>query len=109
MRVAMSDLDDLLRLVQQRRVLDPGIARLIRLRAGLSQAEVAGAVGVSRGALARYEAGERTPRGEQAARYAETLHRLMAALESTPPKVLDRDGRPGRAVAAGGAGGDGQG
>ena len=60
-----------------------GGAAAIRQTANLSQSEVAAAVGVSRAAVSRWEAGTRMPRGEAARRYArllEVLNKQVVAL-----------------------------
>jgi HTH-type transcriptional regulator/antitoxin MqsA len=54
----------------------PDMLRLIRQQSALSQADVAAAIGVSRQAVARYEAGDRTPRADTGERYLELLDRL---------------------------------
>jgi DNA-binding transcriptional regulator YiaG len=69
---------EVLELAEARRLLRSGEARDIRLRAGLSQTEVARSVGVTAGAVSRWETGSRRPVGEAAVRYA----RLLADLES---------------------------
>ena len=53
-----------------------GIRRALRERHGLSQRRIAEAVGVSREAITKYEAGDREPRGETRRRYAEALDEL---------------------------------
>ena len=50
--------------------------RLLRLRAGLSQAALAASVGITTAAISRYESGERSPRQKILERYAEVLDRL---------------------------------
>ena len=52
----------------------PATARALREQAGLTQAEVAGALGVSRVAVHLWETGQRTPRGDLAVRYLGLLH-----------------------------------
>ena len=70
-------LDDLLaRRERLRRLPEPRIRRLLRERAGLSQDELAEALGVSRPAVTRWELSQRTPRGDLAERYAVALDRL---------------------------------
>jgi DNA-binding transcriptional regulator YiaG len=55
-----------------------GIARSIRIGAGLSLRDVATAVGVSKSTIYRWENGERTPRNRDATmRYGELLHQLL--------------------------------
>jgi DNA-binding XRE family transcriptional regulator len=70
-------LDQLLAEARMRRSLpEPPLRRLLRERAGLSQQEVADAIGVSRPAVTRWENGLRLPRTVARARYAELLERL---------------------------------
>jgi DNA-binding XRE family transcriptional regulator len=52
---------------------DPPMRRLLRVRAGLTQAELAGLLGVRRNAVTRYETGDREPRGQTRASYADLL------------------------------------
>ncbi len=53
--------------------------RALRLRAGLTQDELAAEVGCSRLAIVRYENGERRPKGELAERYGRVLRVLQEA------------------------------
>lgn len=55
---------------------DPTIRRALRERAGLSQQEVAAAVGVSRESVTKYEHGERTPTGPRRIAYAQALREM---------------------------------
>lgn len=57
-------------------VATPGAVRAIRVGAGLSQAEVAAALGVTQTAMSRWERGQRVPRGKAAQDYARLLQRL---------------------------------
>jgi transcriptional regulator with XRE-family HTH domain len=57
----------------------PGLARALRLEAGLTLAEVGEVFGVSHVAVLRWETGQRTPRGDVAARYLEFLREAAAA------------------------------
>jgi transcriptional regulator with XRE-family HTH domain len=52
----------------------PALRRLLRERAGLSQAALARALGVHRAVLSRWETGERTPRDGRG--YLDALARL---------------------------------
>jgi DNA-binding transcriptional regulator YiaG len=52
----------------------PALRRLIRERAGLTQAALARALGVNRAVLSRWENGERTPRDPRG--YLDVLERL---------------------------------
>lgn len=67
---------DLLLVTRARADLKSGAARSLRLACDLTQTEVAAQAGVSSAAVSRWEAGDRTPRGAAALRYA----RLMDAL-----------------------------
>jgi transcriptional regulator with XRE-family HTH domain len=70
-------LDDALgRARDRRRLPAPAARRLIRERAGLSQSDVASACGVTREAVAYWEAGAREPRDANLARYLAVLDRL---------------------------------
>jgi DNA-binding transcriptional regulator YiaG len=71
--------NDLVELRDLRRFLRTGQARRLRLRAGLSLPEVAGAIGASAPAVYRWEVGERSPRGERAVRYWRLLQSLGGA------------------------------
>jgi DNA-binding XRE family transcriptional regulator len=59
-----------------------GEARAIRERAGVSQAEVAKAIGVVPSSVTHYENGCRVPRGDVALRYGRILDRLEAEVRS---------------------------
>lgn len=61
-----------------RQLVASGAARSIREAAGLSLAEVAGAVGVSKAAVIRWERQERIPRGAHALKYGHLLDQLMS-------------------------------
>jgi DNA-binding transcriptional regulator YiaG len=73
---AMDPLDAALTRARRRRLPDPAIRRLLREQAGLSQDELAEALGVSRPTVTRWELGQRTPRGDLAERYAAALDLL---------------------------------
>jgi DNA-binding XRE family transcriptional regulator len=60
-------------LMEVRRWARSGRARELRVRAGLTQAEVAGAVGVSRETVNLWEHGKRVPRTARALRYGRFL------------------------------------
>jgi DNA-binding transcriptional regulator YiaG len=70
----MSELIDHLRL--RRRLPTPPMRRAIRQSAGASQAAVAKAIGVDQRTIARWEAGERAPRGERLTAYMAVLDEL---------------------------------
>jgi DNA-binding transcriptional regulator YiaG len=67
---------EVLELAATRRLLRSGEARRIRLDAGLSQTEIARSVGVTAGAVSRWETGSRRPVGEAAVRYAQVMLEL---------------------------------
>jgi DNA-binding XRE family transcriptional regulator len=68
---------DARRLVEMRAAARNGEARRRRLASGLTQAELGAVCGVSGPAIARWEHGDRVPRGEAALRYA----RFLASLD----------------------------
>ena len=72
-----SSLDTAIALARARRRLpSPAARQLLRQRAGLSQRAFAAAIGVTREAVALWEAGKREPRDENLRRYLELLDRL---------------------------------
>jgi DNA-binding XRE family transcriptional regulator len=82
-RVTSIGIEAALRMTRLRRRLPaPAARRLIRERAGVSQAAVASAVGVARPAISRWESGKRTPRGEHLKRYVAALEQMATALVS---------------------------
>ena len=68
---------EILELARMREMVNDGIARELRIRAGLSLAEVSRSVGVTPSCVFYWERG-RNPRGKAAVRYA----RLLSDLES---------------------------
>lgn len=54
--------------------------RLLRRRADLTQTQLAELLGVTRDAVAKYESGERTPRGGVALRYVDVLNQIAREL-----------------------------
>ena len=56
---------------------EPAFVRLVRQRAGLTQAEIAALLGVDVSAVSRWENGRRVPRPGTLRRYAELLDRLI--------------------------------
>ena len=54
----------------------PALRGAIRQDAGLSQADVAEAIGVTRAAVSRWETGDRRPRGDLLIAYSELLQGL---------------------------------
>lgn len=75
-----ADLTRTLRRGRARRRLraEPSWARMVRQRAGLTQDEIAGLLGVDRSTVSRWETGQRVPRSEALDRYANILRRLEA-------------------------------
>lgn len=53
----------------QRHRIDPAVAKLIRIAAGLSQDDIARALDVARSTVCRWESGRRRPSAEQAEKY----------------------------------------
>ncbi len=82
--------DELVRLAALRATARSGRARHLRQFAGLSQTEVAEAVGVDRVTLASWESGRRRPRSVAGLRYADVLERLSAAAEFSGTGALCR-------------------
>lgn len=64
---------------RRRRLPSPALARAVRVAAGVTQQRLADEVGVHRMTVARWETGERHPRGAMAARWAEVLDSLREA------------------------------
>ena len=67
---------DAIRIVKLRRSLKSGEAREVRERAGLSQADVARALGVHEMTLGGWERGQKVPRSTTALAYARLLDEL---------------------------------
>lgn len=63
-------------LQELRELTSNGTARDIRLAARLSQSDIARSIGVDASTVARWERGERLPRGTAAMSYARLLNRL---------------------------------
>jgi transcriptional regulator with XRE-family HTH domain len=59
-----------------RELPSPKVCRMIREQAGLSQNDIADALGVSRVAVTRWENGARRPRGRLLRRYARLLEEI---------------------------------
>jgi DNA-binding transcriptional regulator YiaG len=68
-----------------RRLPPPSLAAAIRRDCGVTQRELAEALGVDRVTVARWEIGEHVPRGEARLRYIEILEQLA---------LVRREGRP---------------
>ncbi len=64
---------------RRRRLPSPAVARAVRLAAGVSQQMIADDLDVHRMTVARWEAGERRPRGEMAERWAALIDALGEA------------------------------
>jgi transcriptional regulator with XRE-family HTH domain len=64
--------------------------RALRVDAGISAAELAQDLGVSRQAVAQWERGERTPRGKYLEAYVEALDALADETRSDPEAGLTR-------------------
>ena len=60
----------------------PPVARAIRVAAHQSQGRIAKEMGVHRVTVARWETGERAPRGELRARYPRLLAQLQEVIAS---------------------------
>jgi DNA-binding transcriptional regulator YiaG len=67
------------RVQARRRLPSPPARRLLREQAGLSQQDVADALGVTRTAVSLWEAGDREPRPAHRERYLELLDRIAGA------------------------------
>jgi HTH-type transcriptional regulator/antitoxin MqsA len=76
----MDHLQEALARVQRRRRLpSPVERRLLRMRAGLTQSDVAASLGTTTAAVSRYESGDRSPRGPIIDKYLDILDRLTDA------------------------------
>lgn len=79
-----STTQDLLARVEARRALpSPAMQRALRRAAGVSLAEVAAALGVTRQAVSMWELGQRTPRGATLIAYTRLLRELRRAVAGT--------------------------
>ena len=63
----------------------PEVRRNLRERAGLLQRDIAGAIGVDRASVSRYELGTREPSGKVVRRYASVLDALTVELSKGGP------------------------
>jgi transcriptional regulator with XRE-family HTH domain len=82
---AERSLDGLLLEVRLARSLPPpAMRRALRLRAGLTQQDVAYLLGVARVSVTRWESGEREPRRSEGARYAVLLGWISLELVARP-------------------------
>jgi DNA-binding transcriptional regulator YiaG len=79
-RTMKTSLQHALDRAQRRRSLpSPVERRLLRMRAGLSQAEIAASLGTTAAAVSRYESGDRDPRGAILDKYLNVLDQLAHA------------------------------
>jgi DNA-binding XRE family transcriptional regulator len=89
-------MDQLERALERRRIEsrlpEPAVRKRLRLLVGLTQREVATAVGVSQQAINAYEGGTRRPSGTIAERYVAVLDRLR---ELDSPASAGRRGEVG--------------
>lgn len=67
---------DLGLVMEAREAARSGRGERLRIAAGISQGELAAAIGVTPAAVSRWEAGERRPRGDAAVAYAQLLRSL---------------------------------
>lgn len=70
---------ELVLLIEAREAVATGRGARLRETARLSQGELSQAIGVSAGALSRWESGSRLPSGDEALRYARMLRVLAKA------------------------------
>lgn len=76
----MATIETLTTQVRVRRALpEPAVRRAIRRAAGVSLADVADVLGVTRQAVSMWELGERTPRGPLLHAYLDALRALQRA------------------------------
>ena len=68
--------------LKQRSLPSPAVRRALRVAAGLTQADLAAELGVSRAAVARWESGTRVPRGDYRITYAALLRELSRAVHA---------------------------
>lgn len=61
---------------QARRLPPPAVARAIRCSVGVTQQQIANELGIDRVTVARWELGQRVPRGELRLRYVGLLDEL---------------------------------
>lgn len=67
-------------IIEARDAARSGRAARLRRAAGVSQSELAAAVGVTPSAISRWESGRRYPRAEAAAAYARALRTLASEI-----------------------------
>ncbi len=78
---------DLHELAQGRVLIRSGVPRAVRKKLGLSLAEVAASVGVTRSSVLRWETGETAPRSAAALRYVAEIRRLRRLAARMPDEV----------------------
>jgi DNA-binding transcriptional regulator YiaG len=77
-------MDDLRNLARaHERLRDRRTARAIRIRAGITEAQMAQALNVSQSTISRWEGGSRQPRGQAAVRWVQILNELDS-VQKTP-------------------------
>jgi DNA-binding transcriptional regulator YiaG len=74
------DVVELARSRRSRQPLAPSLARGVRQRAMLTQAELAASLGVTQETVSRWELGLRAPKGETADAYEAILRDLIEAI-----------------------------
>jgi transcriptional regulator with XRE-family HTH domain len=79
---------DLVRLAEVRRAARSGAARRLRELAGVSQGELAAALGVTPSAISYYEAGKRRPSAVIAERWATALLGWASALADSDNEAV---------------------
>jgi len=96
---------DIVFLIEAREAARSGRGAQLRRAAGLSQGEMAKALGLSGAAISRWEAGERRPAGDAAVAYARLLRAIAAELAFRSEVHNDvapaGNGRDGKASDAG--------
>jgi DNA-binding transcriptional regulator YiaG len=76
--VTMQTDDEVFERARLRRQLPPpAVRRQLREQAGISQAEIAAVVGVTRECVSNWESGNRTPRAKHLERYLTFLQRVV--------------------------------
>lgn len=80
-----NELEEAIELARRRRTLPTPIERkLLRVRAGVRQSDVAVSIGTTCAAVSRYERGRRMPGGAILSRYYDVLARLARAGSGDP-------------------------
>jgi DNA-binding XRE family transcriptional regulator len=90
-----SDAAEVVLLMEARDMACSGRAARLRAAAGVSQADLAAAVGVSASCVSRWEAGDRRPGGRTAPAYARVLRRIARELTRTAD-LLQNEGLAGQ-------------